>query len=136
MIPIMLNVSYPAAEEHEEWMQPLRQMGFSVEGFGPKTYIVKEIPMFMGLDEAERFLNDFVDRASAGIKMDHAPAIEKLTMRSCKSAVKAHDYLKDSEIDQLMADLKKCENPFSCPHGRPTFIKMTQYEIEKMFKRV
>ncbi|MCC2865284.1 DNA mismatch repair endonuclease MutL [Anaerovorax odorimutans] len=136
MIPIMLNVSYPAAEEHEEWMEPLRQMGFSVEGFGPKTYIVKEIPMFMGLDEAERFLNDFVDSASAGIKMDHAPAIEKLTMRSCKSAVKAHDYLKDSEIDQLMADLKKCENPFSCPHGRPTFIKMTQYEIEKMFKRV
>ena len=107
-------------------MEPLRQMGFSVEGFGPKTYIVKEIPMFMGLDESGTFSQRFCRRRlRAGIKMDHAPAIEKLTMRSCKSAVKAHDYLKDSEIDQLMADFKKCENPFSCPHGRPTFIKIS-----------
>ena len=136
MIPIMLNVSYPVAEEYEEWVGPLRQMGFAVEEFGPKTYIVKEIPMFMGLDEAERFLSDFTDSVSEGMKLNQVPAIEKLTMRSCKSAVKAHDYLKDSEIEQLMTDLKKCENPFSCPHGRPTFIKMTQYEIEKMFKRV
>ena len=43
---------------------------------------------------------------------------------------------KNDEINQLIKDLKNCENPFSCPHGRPTFIKMTQYEIEKMFKRV
>ena len=46
------------------------------------------------------------------------------------------NYLKNDEINQLIKDLKNCENPFSCPHGRPTFIKMTQYEIEKMFKRV
>ncbi|MCQ4635876.1 DNA mismatch repair endonuclease MutL [Anaerovorax odorimutans] len=136
MLPIMLNVSYQVAEEHEDWVKALAQMGFSVEEFGPKTYIVKEIPMFMELAEAERFLNDFADSVSDGVKLDNIPAIEKLTMRSCKSAVKAHDYLKDSEIEQLIADLKNCENPFSCPHGRPTFIKMTQYEIEKMFKRV
>lgn len=136
MLPIMLNVSHSAEQHAEEWLEVLGQMGFSTEPFGPRTYIVKEIPMFMGLDEADCFLKDFADHLGDGKLLDNLPAIEKITMRSCKSAVKAHDSLKDSEIGQLIDDLRQCENPFSCPHGRPTFIKMTQYEIEKMFKRV
>ena len=55
---------------------------------------------------------------------------------ACKSAIKAGDLLKHEEIEELIAELDKCDNPYSCPHGRPTFIKMTKYEIEKMFKRV
>ena len=57
-------------------------------------------------------------------------------MRSCKSAVKGGDVLTEAEIDGLIKDLSACVNPFSCPHGRPTFIRMTRYEIEKLFKRV
>lgn len=136
MIPIMLNVSFDVAAEQDDWLRHLNQMGFQAEEFGPRTYIVKGIPAFMELGEAERFLEDFADQAAEGVKLDNLPAIEKITMRSCKSAVKAHDYLKEQEIEKLIEDLKACENPFSCPHGRPTFIKMTQYEIEKMFKRV
>lgn len=135
MMPIVLQSTLPAKRE-EGWKNALNQMGFLVEDFGPKTFIIKEIPMFMGLEEAGNFLNDFLDHASEGNFLDNTPAIEKIIMRSCKSAVKAHDYLKEDEIMQLIQDLKQCENPFSCPHGRPTFIKMTQYEIEKMFKRV
>ncbi len=135
LMPIVMQSTLNPKRE-EGWKKALNQMGFLVEDFGPKTFIIKEIPMFMGLQEAGDFLNDFMDNASEGIFLDNQPAIEKLIMRSCKSAVKAHDYLKNDEIDQLIKDLKNCENPFSCPHGRPTFIKMTQYEIEKMFKRV
>ena len=135
LMPIVMQSTLSAKRE-EGWKQALNQMGFLVEDFGPKTFIIKEIPMFMGRQEAGDFLNDFMDNASEGIYLDNQPAIEKIIMRSCKSAVKAHDYLKNDEIDQLIKDLKNCENPFSCPHGRPTFIKMTQYEIEKMFKRV
>lgn len=135
MMPIVLQSTLSAKRE-EGWKKALNQMGFLVEDFGPKTFIVKEIPMFMGLEEAGNFLNDFMDNASEGVLLENTPAVEKIIMRSCKSAVKAHDYLKDDEILQLIQDLKRCENPFSCPHGRPTFIKMTQYEIEKMFKRV
>ena len=135
MIPIVMQSTLSAKRE-EGWKKALNQMGFLVEDFGPKTFIIKEIPMFMGLQEAGDFLNDFMDNAGEGIYLDNQPAIEKLIMRSCKSAVKAHDYLKEDEINQLIKDLRNCENPFSCPHGRPTFIKMTQYEIEKMFKRV
>lgn len=135
MLPIVIQ-STLSSEKEAGWKDALNEMGFLVEDFGPKTFIVKEIPMFMGLEEAGDFLNDFMDNAHDGIYLDNKPAVEKIIMKSCKSAVKAHDYLKDDEIEQLIKDLKNCENPFSCPHGRPTFIKMTQYEIEKMFKRV
>ena len=135
MMPIVMQSTLSAKRE-EGWKKALNQMGFLVEDFGPKTFIIKEIPMFMGLQEAGDFLNDFMDNAGEGIYLENQPAIERLIMKSCKSAVKAHDYLKNDEIDQLIKDLRNCENPFSCPHGRPTFIKMTQYEIEKMFKRV
>ncbi len=136
MLPIVINSTLSSEKKEEGWKDALNQMGFLVEDFGPKTFIVKEIPMFMGLEEATDFLNDFMDNAHDGIYLENIPAVEKIIMRSCKNAVKAHDYLKDDEIAQLIKDLKNCENPFSCPHGRPTFIKMTQYEIEKMFKRV
>lgn len=136
MFPIMLNVSHSADQNAEDWLAALSQMGFGAEPFGPRTYAVKEIPMFMGLEEAQCFLKDFTDGLGDGKLLDNLPVVEKITMRACKSAVKAHDRLRDSEIQQLIQDLRQCENPFSCPHGRPTFIKMTQYEIEKMFKRV
>lgn len=135
-IPIMLDISCSAAQGQEEWRKSLLQMGFLVEEFGTKTFVVKEIPMFMEPDEAERFLQDFTDSLADGARLTQPPVLQKIIMRSCKSAVKAHDHLEDSEIRHLIEELKKCENPFSCPHGRPTFIKMTQYQIEKMFKRV
>ena len=56
-------------------------------------------------------------------------------MRACKSAVKAHDKLSVSEIRRLLLDLDRCENPFSCPHGRPVFLKYSEYELERLFKR-
>lgn len=136
MLPIVINSTLSSEKKEEGWKDALNKMGFLVEDFGPKTFIVKEIPMFMGLEEATDFLNDFMDNAHDGILIENTPMVEKIIMKSCKSAVKAHDYLKNDEIGQLLKDLKNCENPFSCPHGRPTFIKMTQYEIEKMFKRV
>lgn len=135
MIPFTLDVSYSTAELREDWMKLLGQMGFSLEVFGPKTYIIKEIPLFMDMSEAKRFLSDFMDRPLEGDRPENTPAVETLIMRSCKSAVKAHDYLKDAEIQRLIEDLGQCENPFSCPHGRPTFIKITQHQIERMFKR-
>lgn len=136
MVPIVLNVSYAVKEDQYSWLDALQNLGFLIEPFGPKTYRVTEIPMFMALDESEQFLKDFIDNMSEQSNLELFPVIEKLIMKSCKSAVKAHDYLSEEEISRLLSDLRQCENPFSCPHGRPTFIKMTQYEIEKMFKRV
>jgi DNA mismatch repair protein MutL len=62
--------------------------------------------------------------------------IDKLIMKSCKSAVKANEHLSRLEIDQLIRDLAACSNPYCCPHGRPTMIVMTQYEVDRKFKRI
>ena len=89
----------------------------------------------MELSEAENFVNDFIDNIGSASDLKNTVVIDKLIMKSCKSAVKAHDHLSKEEIDALIKDLKNCVNPFSCPHGRPTFIKLSNYEIERLFKR-
>ena len=92
--------------------------------------------MFMELSEAEDFINQFIDNINERTNLSNSVVIDKLIMMSCKAAVKANDKLSDGEVKALINDLSSCINPFSCPHGRPTFIRLTRYEIEKMFKRV
>ena len=90
----------------------------------------------MELEEAESFLNDLFQELEEKPDLTNQKVLDRIIMRSCKSAVKGGDHLEAAEIDALIRDLGNCVNPFSCPHGRPTFIRMTRYEIEKMFKRV
>ena len=89
----------------------------------------------MDISEAEEFVHIYLDSISEGTDLNNTVVINKLITKSCKSAVKAHDYLSAEEMKSLIDQLKACQNPFSCPHGRPTFIKFSQYEIERMFKR-
>ena len=89
----------------------------------------------MSGQEAEDFLNDLFNQFSEKPDMNNPATIDKIIMRSCKSAIKGGDVLSSEEIKALMDQLKQCINPFSCPHGRPTFIRMSKYEIERMFKR-
>ena len=123
-------------ELKDEWMDSLVRMGFDISEFGGNSLMVREIPTFMSLSEAEDFLKEYLDGASDGVRSPNTVVINKLITRSCKAAVKAHDHLSMAEIEGLLKQLKACRNPFSCPHGRPTFIRFTMYEIEKMFKRV
>ncbi|MBN7772516.1 DNA mismatch repair endonuclease MutL [Clostridium aminobutyricum] len=136
LIPIVAEANYAIKSSESSWVHLLQAMGFDIEAFGTKSYIIKAIPMFMEMEEANQFIDYFLENIEENVDIENASKIDKIIMRACKSAVKAHDVLSDEECRQLIADLAKCENPYSCPHGRPTFIKMTQYELEKMFKRV
>ncbi len=136
LMPFIITTSLSAGEDSAGWLSALSQMGFTMEEFGPDTYRVSEIPMFMELSEAEDFIKEFIENIHASTDLRNMVVVNKLIMMSCKAAVKANDKLSDEEISALIKDLSKCVNPFSCPHGRPTFIKLTHYEIEKMFKRV
>ena len=136
LTPIMVEVPLAVKENEYDWLDSLKEMGFSIHNFGQNTYIIKEIPTFMSISEAEDFANTFIDSVSEGTKLANTIIINKLITKSCKSAVKAHDHLSLAEMQALMDQLAACKNPFSCPHGRPTFIRMTRYQIEKMFKRV
>lgn len=136
MMPLNFNVASHLPQTEDDWIENIRKMGYDIEYFGNKTYIVREIPAFMELKEAEDFLNDIFKELEDRPDFSNRKILDKIIMRSCKSAVKGGDSLTDTEIDALVKDMKNCVNPFSCPHGRPTFIRMTKYEIEKMFKRV
>lgn len=136
LIPLNFNVSASVTASEDEWISQLANMGYNIEFFGNNTYLVREIPAFMAMNEAEGFLTDFFSEIENKIDFTNTRTVEKLIMRACKSAVKGGDALDETEIQALMKDLTNCINPFSCPHGRPTFIRMSKYEIEKMFKRV
>ena len=136
MIPLILSVSLKTEEDKFNWLTALTKMGYTIGEFGQGTYRITEIPTFMSLEEAEGFANDFIEQISDSINLRNTVIIEKLIMKSCKAAVKGGDSLSLSEQQALINELKHCVNPFSCPHGRPTFVKLTKYEIERLFKRI
>ena len=136
LLPIMLQVSLKADEEKVNWLTSLCKMGYMIEEFGRSTYRITEIPTFMTLEEAEQFARDFIDQISDSTNLRNSVVINKLIMKSCKSAVKGGDALSMAEMEVLMTELSSCVNPFSCPHGRPTFVRLSRYEIERLFKRI
>jgi DNA mismatch repair protein MutL len=136
LIPIIINSHFVIKESHSIILNALYNLGFEIEVFGLKAFIARSIPIFMEANEAECFLNDFIDNINDDFKELIGSKIDKLISASCKSAVKAHDNLNLIEQERLIFDLSKSENPFSCPHGRPTILKLTISEIEKMFRRI
>lgn len=136
LMPLIINLSLAVSENRFDWLDALSKMGFTIEEFGPGTFRITEIPLFMEMSEAEDFINEFIENINNSTDLSNRIVIDKLIMMSCKAAVKANDKLNSEEINTLIKDLSYCVNPFSCPHGRPTFIKLTRYDIEKMFKRV
>ena len=129
-----INVSNDVYSMSGEWLGDLVRMGYDIEDFGDCTFIVRGIPPYMSLSEAEGFARGYAEAVgeTGGI---NRVVVDKLITKSCKSAVKAHDVLSEQEITDLMSELAKCDNPYSCPHGRPTFIRISSYDIERSFRR-
>lgn len=136
LLPMLKDVTHALAERSEDWIGALEAMGYEIEPFGQNTFAVKAVPMFMEPDEAESFIRMFLDNMDERTDFSDYGMLERIITKACKSAVKANDTLREEEINALLAQLAACQNPYSCPHGRPTFIRLRKYEIEKMFKRV
>lgn len=134
LAPFIVEVSPSTYSLERGWLEDVSRIGYDMEDFGDNTFVVRGIPSYMSLEEADSFLRSYVDNID---DTDQSiPVIEKLILKSCKSAVKANNRLSEHEIKALISDLSQCDNPFCCPHGRPTFIRMTRYELERGFKRV
>ena len=129
-----ISVSNDVYSMSGEWLGDLIRMGYDIEDFGDCTFIVRGIPPYMTVDEAEGFAGGYAEAAGEAGGSNKV-VIDKLIMKSCKSAVKAHDVLSEQEINDLMSELADCDNPYSCPHGRPTFIRISSYDIERSFRR-
>ncbi|MCL1981517.1 MAG: DNA mismatch repair endonuclease MutL [Clostridiales bacterium] len=135
MAPFVVNVSTALKNTATDWICALQKAGFDIEEFGGSAFVVKAVPVFMTLGEADDFIEEFLDNAGGPADFRNAAAVEKIMSSACKAAVKAGSKLAAEEMRQLIFDLAKCDNPFNCPHGRPTLVRLTKDEIEKMFKR-
>lgn len=133
--PIMINVSSDVYQRKDEILDLITSLGYDISDFGSGSFIIKEIPSFMNAAEAEDFVNSFCNLPDA-VSIINDRVKEKLIMKSCKSAVKGGDRLSEIEIKELLRELSECSNPYSCPHGRPVFIKITRYDVERAFKRL
>ena len=134
LTPVTLNVSADVYYMSREWLDPLTSSGFDIEDFGANTFVIRGIPAYMEISEAESFARTYLEGLDEHSGMNDT-VIDKLIMKSCKAAVKAGEKLSPMEISQLIKDLAACSNPYCCPHGRPTFIRYTRYEIERSFRR-
>ena len=132
--PIIVNVSADVYSLKDDILEALASFGYDIADFGGGSFIIREIPSYMSSKEAEDFANSFCNTDQLHGRLNES-VVDKLIMKSCKQAVKGGDSLSEQEIYELISALSKCDNPYSCPHGRPTFIKITKYEAERAFKR-
>ena len=130
--PIVLNLDYKEYQFLLEHKDELRDYGFIVEDFGTNSIVVRGIPPILTKKDAEEAIRDI---AQIGAKSIEEKRDELIKLISCKGAIKAHQKLSQFEMEKLLMDLLKCENPYTCPHGRPTMIKIKNEDLEKMFKR-
>jgi len=135
LAPYLIEATFDEINSEEEWIAPIRDMGFDIGAFGPRSYIVKAVPVFMSIAESRIFIEDYLDHAHDERDFRDTARIDAIIMHACKSAVKAHDTLDIKEMEQLLEDLSKAREPLTCPHGRPVFLRLRKYDIEKMFKR-
>ena len=136
--PIILTLSMQEARLLEEHMDRFTRIGFEIEPFGPEEYAVRAVPdNLFGIAKKE-LLMEMIDDLSDGLNTSMTPDLidEKVASMSCKAAVKGNNRLSAQEVDALIGELLTLDNPYHCPHGRPTIIAMTKKELEKKFKRI
>lgn len=136
--PIILNLSMQEAEVLNTHKDRFAQLGFEIEEFGGEAYAVRAVPAnLFGIAKKELLL-EMLDALSDGLNTSMTPELidEKVASMSCKAAVKGNNRLSAREVDALIGELLLLDNPYHCPHGRPTIIAMSKRELEKKFKRI
>ncbi len=137
LIPTILDLSIDDYTYYEENKEIFKKAGFTLEEFGGNSLSLKEVPYFLGKLEAKSlFLNILDNLKSLGSGKTIEVKYNKIATMACKSAVKGNDVLSDIEMVKLVEELRYIDDPFHCPHGRPTIIKFTNYDIEKKFRRI
>lgn len=137
MPPAIVSLSGTESEFLRENLEFFQNLGFQIEGFGGKEYKLSAVPAnLFGLDGRELFLEFIGELSENGQKQTIDTFISKLSTMACKAAIKGNTSISFKEADNLIDQLMKLENPYTCPHGRPTLISMTETELEKKFKRI
>ncbi|MBQ7757833.1 DNA mismatch repair endonuclease MutL [Anaerotignum sp.] len=136
LTPLMLNLTPSEVETLKDNKELLESFGFELEDFGGK-FALRSTPYLLQNPSSVGFFTEILDRlAEERITNVYDTKILAVATMACKAAVKGHDVLSVREAEALIHQLLKLEHPFTCPHGRPTIIELTRYEMEKMFKRI
>lgn len=135
--PIVMTLDARECEMLEKYRPQIEQFGYEVEHFGGKEYMISAIPdNLFNIDMKDLFIEMLDDFSNSTGRQTPDIITEKVASMSCKASVKGNDKLTLPEINKLIDELLSLDNPYNCPHGRPTIISMSKYEIEKKFKRI
>ena len=136
LIPVKIELSASEALIVKENFSLLEEYGFKTEEFGINTIIVRSHPSWIMDDVAEECIRKVIDIISTRESFDFDLFVWKMAATmACRMSIKANDYISYDDQMFLLDSLRKCDNPFTCPHGRPTIITYTKYDLEKLFKR-
>lgn len=135
--PIIVSLTMNEENILKQYLDKLNHLGFEIEHFGGNEYALRAVPSELyGYSERDLFI-DLIDSLNADAGRVQTNLIEeRIATMACKAAVKGNQNITFAEADALIDELLKAENPYNCPHGRPTIISMTKYELEKKFKRI
>ena len=138
LIPITIELSSSEMASFKEEDAKLKELGFDFEEFGLNTLIFKGHPTWLRSGYEEESIRKIIDLITGGLKsVDPVKFNESIAITlACKMSIKANMHISKEAMEELLKELCACDNPYNCPHGRPTIIKFSNYDLERMFKRV
>ena len=135
--PVILNLTMQEEQLYRRYQSYFADMGFEIEEFGEQAYAVRAVPANLpGLNRTDVLIELLDSLSEISGKVNAESLLDKVASMSCKAAVKGNHQMSSLEAKALIDELLTLENPYYCPHGRPTIISMTRYELEKKFKRI
>lgn len=135
--PIILSLTRAEQDILERFADVFAELGYVISPFGGNEFAIEGVPGNLFSFDVKTFFMELLASCDSLKENDgHDMILEKIASMSCKAAIKGNNHLSRPEIEALLEELLSLENPYHCPHGRPTIIAMTKYEIEKKFKRI
>ena len=135
--PVILNLSMSEAALFNQYRDHFQALGFEIESFGGQDFALRGVPADLySLDSRDVFMELLDELSQETGRMVPDMITDKIASMACKAAVKGNNLLTAQEMDALIEQLLQLENPYNCPHGRPTIISMSKYELDKKFKRI
>ncbi|KGP92939.1 DNA mismatch repair protein MutL [Pontibacillus chungwhensis BH030062] len=137
LMPMTFDFTKPEAILIQEHMEKLQHVGLFLEPFGEQTFIVRSHPQWFPKGHEQEVIEEMIDQVLNENKVNITSLREEAAiLMSCKRSIKANHYLNHEDMKRLLDDLRESTDPFTCPHGRPIIVHFSEYEMEKMFKRV
>jgi len=136
MMPIVIELSPAEKVLYTENSLIFQNLGFEIEWFGENTLAIRAVPILMGEPCTGEFFSNILDSLKESTSIASSPLDKIIISMACKNSIKAGDNIAPEEISVLLERLMKTSQPYTCPHGRPTIITMSRYELEKKFKRI